>query len=129
MLRVILILTIECSEVKHMRRYNVYISMGLYGRYELVKEKMESYDFLDDYWEECFTWEDLKKVIPFFRSRGWRVTVEPVNIADALSKVHLPGLTYNIDDNDLNIVDIDDIRVIMVRDLGKRENNKNNSIP
>ncbi len=112
-----------------MRRYNVYISMGLYGRYELVKEKMESYDFLDDYWEECFTWEDLKKVIPFFRSRGWRVTVEPVNIADALSKVHLPGLTYNIDDNDLNIVDIDDIRVIMVRDLGKRENNKNNSIP
>ena len=111
-----------------MRRYNVYILMGLYGRYELVKERKDSYDFLDDYWEECFTWEDLKKVVPFFRSRGWKVSVEPIDIADALSRMHLLGLTYGVD-TDISIVNIGDIRVFMVKNSGKNENDKNNLIP
>ena len=62
-----------------MRKYNVYTFPPGVGRYELIKENPEQTgDAEEDYWNECFTWQDLKMVVPYFRSLGWKVAVEPV---------------------------------------------------
>ncbi len=101
-----------------MRKYNIYISMPGMGRYEIIKDNQKtSGRSEEDYWNECLTWSDLKKVVPYLRSQGWRITVEPLTREDAYGKIHIFSFTYGIN-HDFRVVNIKDIRIIVARDFG-----------
>jgi hypothetical protein len=101
-----------------MRRYNVYAFLPGIGRYEIIKENLKPADaHREDYWNECFTWQELKKVVPFFRSQGWKVSVEPLSQEEALDRIHIFSFTYGIN-HDFRILNISGMRVIMARDFG-----------
>jgi len=101
-----------------MRKYNVYTFPPSVGRYELIKENPEQTgDAEEDYWNECFTWQDLKMVVPYFRSLGWKVAVEPLAREDSMGKIHIFSFTCGIN-HDFRILDISGIRIIMARDFG-----------
>ena len=100
-----------------MRRYNIYTSMSGNGRFELIKENNLPHGSQEmEYWAECFTWEDLKKVIPYFRARGWKLLIEPIEEEDAYGKMHIFSFTYGIN-HEIQLVDVMGIRVIMARDI------------
>lgn len=101
-----------------MRKYNVYTFLPGIGRYEIIKENPHQTGVpQEDYWNECFTWQDLKKVVPYFRSQGWKLSVEPLTEDDALDKIHIFSFTYGIN-HDFKILNISGMRVIMARDFG-----------
>lgn len=101
-----------------MRRYNVYTFMPGMGRYEIIKENQkQSGRSEEDYWNECFSWEDLKKIVPFLRSQGWKVSIEPLDRDDAFGKIHIFSFTYGIN-HDFRILNISGLRVIIARDFG-----------
>lgn len=100
-----------------MRRYNMYASMPRAGRFELIKDNPLTEDSQEnEYWAECFTWEDMKKVVPYLKARGWRLVVEPVEEEEAYGKMHIYGFTYGIN-HDIQLIEIQGIRVIMARDI------------
>jgi hypothetical protein len=100
-----------------MRRYNISASMPTAGRFELIKENPTSGCCQEkEYWAECFTWEDLKKVIPYLRSRGWKLNIEPVEEDDIYGKMHIYSFTYGIN-HDIQIMNMAGINVIMARDI------------
>lgn len=100
-----------------MRRYNIYASIPMIGRYELTRENPHSCAQPDDeYWNECFTWQDLKKIIPYLKSQGWKFEIETVSKDQAHEKIHIFSFTYGVN-HDFRIVNISDIRIIMARDF------------
>lgn len=100
-----------------MRRYNIYASMPKAGRFELIKDNpLPEGNQEKEYWAECFAWEDMKKVIPYLKSRGWRVVIEPVEEDEAFGKMHVYSFTYGIN-HDIQLIEILGIRVIMARDI------------
>jgi len=102
-----------------MRRYNIYTSIPIAGRYELMKENPHPSGKADeDYWNECFTWQDLKKVIPFLRSQGWKFTIEPVKEDEIYGNIHIFSFTYGVN-HEFRVINISGLRVIMARDIGK----------
>jgi hypothetical protein len=101
-----------------MRRYNIYTFLPGMGRYEIIRENArQSGRPEDDYWNECFTWQDLKKIVPFLRAQGWKLTVEPVTREEIFGKIHIFSFTYGIN-HDFRILNIAGIRVIIARDFG-----------
>lgn len=112
-----------------MRRYNIYTFMPGMGRYEIIKENQkQSGKSEEDYWNECFTWEELKKIVPYFRSQGWKVTVEPLTRDDAFGRIHIFSFTYGIN-HDFRILNVSGIRVIIARDFGIHRSLKESSNP
>ena len=101
-----------------MRRYNVYTFLPGLGRYEIIKENQKQSGLPeDDYWNECFTWQDLKKIVQALRSRGWKTTVEPITKEEVFGKIHIFSFTYGVN-HDFRILSIAGIRVIIARDFG-----------
>ncbi len=101
-----------------MRRYNIYTYLPGLGRYELIKENQKpSGRSEEDYWNECFTWADMKKVIPYLRSQGWKVVIEPLAREEAFGKIHIFSFTYGIN-HDFRILNISGLRIIIARDFG-----------
>ncbi|MBN2298653.1 MAG: hypothetical protein JXM72_08660 [Deltaproteobacteria bacterium] len=112
-----------------MRRYNIYASVPIAGRYELMKENPHPSGKADeDYWNECFTWEDLKKVIPFLRSQGWKFTIETVSEDEIYGNIHIFSFTYGVN-HEFRIVNISGLRVIMALDFGTHKSVKESLNP
>lgn len=112
-----------------MRRYNIYASMPMAGRYELMKENQCPSERPEmDYWNECFTWEDLKKIIPYLRSQGWKFEIEPVDEDQVYGKIHIFSFTYGIN-HDFRNVNASGLRVIMARDFGMNNSVKESTNP
>jgi len=112
-----------------MRRYNIYTSIPIAGRYELMKENPHPSGKADeDYWNECFTWQDLKKVIPFLRSQGWKFTIEPVKEDEIYGNIHIFSFTYGVN-HEFRVINISGLRVIMARDIGKDKSIKESLKP
>lgn len=101
-----------------MHKYNIYLSIPLSGRYELIKDHARPTGIQrEDYWAECFAWEDLKKVLPFARKQGWKVKIEPIDYEDIFGKMHVFSFTCGVN-HDVRILSIAGLRAIMARDLG-----------
>jgi hypothetical protein len=112
-----------------MRRYNIYASMPMAGRYELMKENQHSCGRSDeDYWNECFTWEDLKKIIPYLRSQGWKFEIEPISENQSCGKIHIYSFTYGVN-HEFRMINASGLRVIMARDFGIDKTRKEYSNP
>ncbi len=100
-----------------MRRYNLYSIMPNAGRFELIKDvPVNNGNQETTYWAECFTWEDLKKIVPYLRKLGWKLTVEPVDKDDLYGKMHIYSFTCGIN-SDTQIISICGLRVILARDI------------
>jgi hypothetical protein len=113
----------------NMRKYNVYTFLPGVGRYELINENQKPTGVSEeDYWNECFTWQDLKKVVPYFRSQGWKVSVEPLSEDELTGKIHLFSFTYGIN-HDFRILNVSGMRVIMARDFGTHRSLKESFNP
>lgn len=118
-----------CQELTDMKKYNLYASMSRAGRFELIKEIPLLGDGQEnEYWAECFTWEDLKRVIPYFKSRGWKIQIEPIEKDEIPGKMHIYSFTCGIN-HDIQILDISGIRIIMARDDPAQKAIKNSSRP
>ena len=112
-----------------MRRYNIYASMPRVGRYELMKENQHSCGRSDeDYWNECFTWEDLKKIIPYLRSQGCKFEIEPIAEDESCGKMHIFSFTCGVN-HDIRMINVSGLHVIMARDLGMNKSLKETSNP
>jgi len=112
-----------------MRRYNVYIFLPGTGRYEIIKENSKhSVISHEDYWNECFTWQDLKKIVPFFRSQGWKVSIEPLTQEESVGKIHIFSFTYGIN-HDFRTMNVSGIRIIMARDISIHRSRKESCNP
>jgi len=106
------------------RKYNLYITKPLVGEYEAIKENPCPTGVRpEDYWAECFTWKDLKKVVPFLKSRGWKIVVEPIEESDIHHSIHIFEFTYGIN-HDVKIVNISGMRIIMTRNTKDFATNK-----
>jgi hypothetical protein len=101
-----------------MRRYNIYANIPTVGRYELMRENPRLCTKPDDeYWNECFTWQDLKKIIPYLKSQGWKFEIEAISKDQVPGKIHIFSFTYGVN-HDFRIVNIAGMRIIMARDFG-----------
>jgi hypothetical protein len=100
-----------------MRRYNLYKITPHTGRFELIKD-VPAYTGNQEttYWAECFTWQELKKIIPYLRKRGWKLVVEPVDEDDLYGKMHIYSFTCGVN-NETQIISLCGIRIIMARDI------------
>ncbi len=88
------------------------------GRFEVIRETgKQSGGPEEDYWQECFTWPDLKKIVPALKAQGWRVTVEPVSREEIFGRIHIFSFTCGIN-HDFRIRNIAGIRIIIARDFG-----------
>jgi hypothetical protein len=100
-----------------MRRYNLYTVLPNTGRFELIKDIPDHTTSQETaYWAECFTWQELKKLVPYLRRRGWRLIVDPVDEDDIYGKIHVYSFTYGIN-NDTQCINLCGIKLIMARDL------------
>lgn len=100
-----------------MRRYNLYSIMPNTGRFELIKDVPANKGSQDTtYWAECFTWQELKMIVPYLKKRGWKLIVEPVDEDDLYGKMHIYSFTCGIN-SDTQIISICGIRVILARDI------------
>ncbi|HDP24189.1 MAG TPA: hypothetical protein ENN34_01990 [Deltaproteobacteria bacterium] len=107
-----------------MRRYNIYATVPSVGKYELIKENLCPCGIQEeDYWNECFTWEELKTIIPSLRANGWKVRVEPISEEDCIGKMHIFSFTYGVN-HDFKLLRIEALRIIMVRDYGVQKSQK-----
>ena len=112
-----------------MRRYNIYASMPMAGRYELMKDNQHPSGSSDaDYWNECFTWKDLKKIIPYLRSHGWKIEIEPIAEDQSHGNIHIFSFTCGVN-HDFMMINASGLRVIMARDFGLNEKLKEISNP
>ncbi len=103
--------------------------MPMAGRYELMKDNQHSCGRSDeDYWNECFVWKDLKKIIPYLKSQGWKFQIEPINENQAHGKIHIFSFTCGVN-HDFREINISGLRVIMARDLGINKSLKETSNP
>ena len=92
--------------------------MPALGRFEIIRETgKQSGGPEEDYWQDCFTWPDLKKIVPALRAQGWRVTVEPVSREEIFGRIHIFSFTCGIN-HDFRILNIAGIRIIIARDFG-----------
>jgi hypothetical protein len=113
----------------NMRRYNIYTFMPGMGRYEIIRENQKQTGRSEeDYWNECFSWEDLKKIVPHLRSQRWKVTIEPLSREEAFGKIHIFSFTYGIN-HDFKIVNVSGIRIIIARDFGMHRSLKESFNP
>lgn len=91
------------------------------GRYELMKENQSPSERPEtDYWNECFTWEELKKIIPYLRSQKWKLEIIPVEKEEVCGRMHIFSFTYGIN-HDFRIISISGLHVIVARDFGMRK--------
>lgn len=112
-----------------MRRYNIYAFMPALGWFEIIKENQKQTGISeDDYWNECFTWQDLKKIVPYLRSQGWKITLEPLTKEEAFGKIHIFSFTYGIN-HDFRILNVSGMRIIVARDFGTHKNAKESFNP
>ncbi len=101
-----------------MRRYNIQIIVPSLGRYEVIKENINPTGVQEeDYWNECFTWDDLKTVIPRMRKLRWKLKVSPIEEADLPGKIHLFPFTYGVN-HEVQMIRISDLKLILTRDMG-----------
>ena len=103
--------------------------MPLVGRYELMKENQHSSGGSDeDYWNECFTWEELKKIIPYLRSQGWKFEIESITEEQSIGKIHIFSFTCGVN-HDFRQINASGLHVIMARDFGNNKTLKESSNP
>lgn len=103
---------------KKMRRYNIQVTVPSSGRYEIIKENANPTGIQEeDYWNECFTWEDLKDMIPRMRGIRWKLKIHPIDQEDLAGKIHLFPFTYGVN-HEVRLVKISQIKIIMTRDMG-----------
>jgi hypothetical protein len=101
-----------------MRRYDVHVKVGTAGTFELIKENVNSVGLQgDDYWNECFTWQELKDIVPRMKALGWKLAIEPVEEYETSGKIHLFPFTYGIN-HEVQLITISGLRLIMTRDTG-----------
>lgn len=107
-----------------MRKYNISVTIPATGKYELIRENLCPTGIQEeDYWNECFTWNDLKAIIPSLRANGWKVKVDPVSEEDCLGKIHIFSFTYGVN-HDFKLLKVSGIRIIMARDFGMSKTQK-----
>ncbi len=101
-----------------MRRYDVQVRIGAAGTFELIKENVGPAGFQgDDYWNECFTWQELKDIMPRMKALGWKVSISPVEEYEASEKIHLFPFTYGIN-HEVQLISISGLRLILTRSAG-----------
>jgi len=103
---------------KDMRRYNIQVTVPSSGRYEIIRENFNPIGIQEeDYWNECFSWEDLKVIIPRMRSLGWKFKISPIEDDDLPGKIHLFPFTYGVN-HEVRMIKISHLKIIMTRDMG-----------
>ncbi|MGD0210159.1 MAG: hypothetical protein ABSC14_04165 [Desulfomonilia bacterium] len=101
-----------------MRRYNIQVSLPSSGRYEIIKDNPTPTGVQEeDYWNECFSWADLKAIVPHMRSFRWKLRISPIEEDDLAGKIHLFPFTYGVN-HEVQMIKISDIKLIMTRDPG-----------
>lgn len=101
-----------------MRRYNIQVIVPSLGRYEVIKENMSPTGVQEeDYFNECFTWDDLKTVVPHMRRQRWKLKISPIEEDDLPGKIHLFPFTYGVN-HEVQMVRMSDLRLILTRDMG-----------
>ena len=106
------------DDKKTMRRYNIQITVPSLGRYEVIKENMNPTGVQEeDYWNECFTWDDLKILVPRMRKLRWKLKITDIDEEDLQGKIHLFPFTYGVN-HEVQMIRISDHRLILTRDMG-----------
>ncbi len=101
-----------------MRRYNIQVTVPSAGRYEIIKENTNPTGIQEeDYWNECFSWEDLKDLIPRMRALRWKMKIFPIDEEDLAGKIHLFPFTFGVN-HEVQMIRIAHIKIIMTRDMG-----------
>jgi hypothetical protein len=110
------------DDIKHMRRYNVHVKVASAGMFELIKENVNPLGVQEeDYWSECFTWTELKNIVPRMKALGWKLAISPVDENDLNEKIHLFPFTYGVN-HEVQMFTISGLRLIMTRDSGVLRN-------
>lgn len=103
---------------RDMRRYNIQVTVPSTGRYEIIKENPNPNGIQEeDYWNECFSWEDLKEIIPRMRALRWKLKIHPIEEGDLAGKIHLFPFTYGVN-HEVQMIRIAHLKIIMTRDMG-----------
>ncbi len=85
------------------------------GTFEVIKENHTPSGMpAEDYWSECFTWEELKVLVPSMRRLGWRVRVVPVEEAESEGRIHIYPFTYGVN-HDVRMVSLAGMRLVLAR--------------
>jgi hypothetical protein len=101
-----------------MRRYNIQIIVPSLGRYEVIKENANPTGIQEeDYWSECFTWPELKIIVPRMRKMGWKIRVSPIEESDLAGKIHLFPFTYGVK-HEVQMIKVSELKLILTRDMG-----------
>lgn len=101
-----------------MRRYNIQATVPASGRFEIIKENPGPTGIQEeDYWNECFSWEDMKAIVPRMRSFGWKLKISPIGEDELPGKIHLFPFTYGVN-HEVQMLKISHIKIIMTRDMG-----------
>jgi hypothetical protein len=101
-----------------MRRFNIQVIMPSLGRYEVIKENINPTGVQDeDYWNECFTWGDLKTVVPRMRRFGWKTKVTAIEEEELPGKIHLFPFTYGVN-HEVQMIKMSHLKLILTRDMG-----------
>lgn len=101
-----------------MRRYNIQAIVPSLGRYEVIKENMNPTGVQEeDYWNECFSWADLKILVPHMRRLRWKLRITSIDEEDLQGKIHLFPFTYGVN-HEVQMIRMSDFRLILTRDMG-----------
>ncbi|MCE5274483.1 MAG: hypothetical protein ABFD70_04175 [Syntrophaceae bacterium] len=112
-----------------MRRYNIYVTVPASGKFELIKENMSPIGVQEeDYWKECFTWIELKDLVPHMKTLRWKLKITPVDEEELPGKIHLFPFTYGVN-HEVQLLTISGLRLIMTRDMGHLRATKNMNNP
>ena len=111
-----------------MRRYNIHVIVPSAGRFELIKENLIPTGIQEeDYWNECFTWGDLKCIVPRLKAMRWKLTISPVDENELPGKIHLFPFTYGVN-HKVQLFTISGLRLVLTSDTGSLRSPKNNIV-
>ncbi len=100
-----------------MRRYDIRVTIPSLGRYEVIKENPGHQGSQEeDYWEECFTWQDLKVLVPTMRKMGWRIRIMEVEQDRLSGRIHLFPFTYGVN-HDVRMFTMAHVRIILTKSV------------
>ena len=112
-----------------MRRYDILVFIPSSGRYEIIKDNQTPSGFQEeDYWNECFSWQELKVIVPHMRFFKWRLSISPIDEEDLAGKIHLFPFTYGVN-HEVQMIKISGIKLIMARDMGRINSPKHSFHP
>ncbi len=98
-----------------MRRYDITVTICPLGVYEVIRDNPNPSGVqVEDYWAECFTWMELKVLVPAMRRLGWRVKISSVDEDDVGGRIHIFPFTYGVN-HDVRMLTVAGARLVLTR--------------